>query len=95
MWPMNCMRITGGNNPRIQGRDQYLMSEKKAYLPITKEQIDQLAAEMETARNELNQMAGDLRTVSDDVLELSNKLDMLVNKFMKLSTLYKTQNRTK
>ncbi|MEK5586663.1 aspartyl-phosphate phosphatase Spo0E family protein [Paenibacillus sp. FSL P2-0536] len=71
------------------------MSEKKAYLPIRKERIDQLVAEMEMARNELNQMAGDLRTLSDDVLELSNKLDVLVNKFMKLSTLYKAQNRTK
>lgn len=71
------------------------MSKPNSYTPITKEQIDQLAAEMDTARGELNRMGGELRTVSADLLAVSNQLDDMIIKYMKLTDSYKKQGSSK
>ena len=58
---------------------------------ITKEDIDQIAVDMEKARAELNRMGGSFTTVNHIILQLSEKLDKLIVKHTKVNQRYKKQ----
>ncbi|WP_054029130.1 Spo0E family sporulation regulatory protein-aspartic acid phosphatase [Bacillus sp. FJAT-28004] len=56
---------------------------------ITREHLDQLAAEIEADRQELNRFSSNYRSVNEDLLRLSEKLDNLIARHARLTMTFK------